>query len=151
MALITLDSPAEDNGLALMLHGLLEENLAAHRSKRRNFTAIRTRFAIIAPDAEVKVSLWFEAGHCTLYDGVRDGTDVIITADSGKIPELSQLRIRFGMPWILDEAGKGLVRSFLVGEIRIEGLLDLPIPHPISSLHRVLDLVRLTRVLSVND
>ena len=29
MGLITLDDTAQDNGLALMLHGLLEENLAA--------------------------------------------------------------------------------------------------------------------------
>jgi hypothetical protein len=151
MGLITLDETAQDNGLALMLHGLLEENLAAHQAKRENFAAIRTRFALIAPDAEVQVSLWFDDGHCVIYDGVRNGTEVTITADSGKIPELSQVRMRLGMPWLLDDAGKGLVLSFVQGQIAIEGLVDLPFLHIRDTLRRLYDLLRLTRVLSVAD
>ncbi|HEX2569098.1 MAG TPA: hypothetical protein VH877_06010 [Polyangia bacterium] len=151
MGLITLDETAQDNGLALMLHGLFEENLAAYQAKREDFAAIRTRFALVAPDAEVQVSLWFDDGHCTVYDGVRNGTEVTITADSGKIPELSQVRLRFGLPWLLDDAGKGLVLSFVQGQIAVEGLIDLPWVHVGDTLRRLYDLLRLTRVLSVAD
>jgi hypothetical protein len=151
MGLIKLDDTAQDNGLALMLHGLLEENLAAHQTKREDFASIRTRFALVAPDAEVQVSLWFDSGHCTVYDGVRHGTEVTITADSGKIPELSQLRMRHGLPWLFDDIGKGLVLSLVQREIAIRGLVDLPIPHPFDTLRRGVDLLRLTRVLSVAD
>lgn len=151
MGLITLDDTAQDNGLALMLHGLLEENLAAHQSKREDFAAIRTRFALVAPDAEVKVSLWFDDGHCTVYDGVRHGTEITITADSGKIPELSQLRMRLGLPWLFDNVGKGLVLSLVMHQIAIHGLVDMPWPHLMDTLRRGHDLLRLTRVLSVAD
>jgi hypothetical protein len=146
---ITLDSRAEDNGLAIMLQGLLSENVAADPQKRADFEAIRTPFAVIAPDAEVRVTLWFDGGRCTIYDGVRDGVEVQITADSGKIPELSQLQIRYGLPWILDDVGKGFLRSLAKREIKIAGLVDFPFPRPLASVRRALDLLRLTRVLSV--
>lgn len=151
MDFITLDAPAEDNGLALMLRGLLEENLAASQPKREDFASIRTCFALIAPDAEVEVSLWFEGGRCTLYNGVRAGTEVTITADSGKIPELSLLSFRFGLPWLLDDAGKEFLRAFALREIAITGLIDLPLPHPLRSLRRVMDMLRLVRALSVSS
>ena len=148
--MIDLDPRAEDNGLALMLKGLLDENIAASASKLRDFGAINTRFAVVAPDAEVTVTLWFESGTCTIYDGLREGVEVVITADSGKIPELSLLQMRYGIPWLLDDAGKSFVRALLSREIKIAGLVDLPIPRPLSTARRAIDLLRLTRVLSVN-
>src|SRR5438477_11612145 len=98
MDVIKMDERAEDNGLAVMLHGLLSENVAASHGKRRDFEAIHTRFAVDAPDAEVQVTLWFEGGRCTIYDGIRHGAEVIVTADSDKIPEVSLLQIRYGPP-----------------------------------------------------
>jgi hypothetical protein len=147
---ITLDASAEENGLAAMLHGLLGENLAASDAKRRDFAQITTRFAVVAPDADVSVTLAFDGGRCTIYDGLRGDPEVVITADSGKIPELSLLQIRYGMPWVLDEAGKGFLRALAKREIVIRGLVELPIPNPLHTLKRAADLVRLTRVLSVN-
>jgi glycine/D-amino acid oxidase-like deaminating enzyme len=74
----------------------------------------------------------------------------IFTADSGKIPELSLLKIRYGLPWLLDDNGKGFVMSLLKREIRIDGLVRIP-PTPFKTAKAALDLVRLTRILSVNS
>jgi hypothetical protein len=150
MDVITVDPAAEDNGLAAMLQGLLGENIAASSDKRRDFEAIGTSFAVIAPDAEVSITLVFDHGRCTIHQGVRPSAEVIITTDSEKIPSLSLLQIRHGVPWVLDDAGKQLVQSLVRREIRIEGLVDLPIPSVRATARRALDLVRLTRVLSVN-
>ena len=57
---VTLDARAAENGLAMMLQGLLAENLAASASKRRDFDSISSTFGIVAPDAEVTVTLEFE-------------------------------------------------------------------------------------------
>jgi len=146
---ITVDAGAEENGLAAMLQGLLAENTAASDGKRRDLERIRTRFAVVAPDAEVAITIACEGGRCTILDGERDA-EVTITADSGKIPEMSLLQIRYGLPWVLDEAGQAFVRALVKREIKIAGLVDLPIPRPLDTLRRALDLVRLTRVLSVN-
>lgn len=147
---IAIDPRAEENGLAAMLQGLLSENVVASSDKRADFDAIHTSFAIVAPDAEVSITLLFAGGRCTIHDGVLPEAEVVITADSGKIPEMSLLQIRYGLPWVLDEAGKSFVRALLRREIKIGGLVDLPFPRPRDTLRRAIDLVRLTRVLSVN-
>jgi hypothetical protein len=148
MDVVTLDAQAADNGLALMLQGLLSESIAMSPSKRRDFDSMTSTLAIVAPDAEVTVTLVFEHGRCTIYDGMRDEPALVITADSGKIPELSLLRIRYGLPWLLDEQGQSFVRSLFKREIRIDGLMRIP-PTPLKTAKAALDLVRLTRILSV--
>ncbi len=150
MDVVTLDAQAADNGLAMMLQGLLAENLTASDRKRRDFEAMSSTFGIVAPDAEVKVTLEFADGRCTIYDGLRHEPDLVITADSGKIPEMSLLSIRYGMPWLLDDNGKNFVRALVRREIRIDGLLRIP-PTPLKTAKAALDLVRLTRILSVNS
>ena len=150
MDVVTLDAQAADNGLAMMLQGLLAENLAASDKKRRDFESMTSTFGIVAPDAEVTVTLAFAGGRCTIYDGLRHEPDLVITADSGKIPEMSLLSIRYGLPWLLDENGKNLVRALLRREIRIDGIVRIP-PTPLRTARAALDLVRLTRILSVNS
>src|SRR3989442_609929 len=59
---VTLAPGADENGLAVMLQGLLAENLAASDAKRRDAGAIATSFGVIAPDAEVQVTLEFARG-----------------------------------------------------------------------------------------
>jgi hypothetical protein len=153
MDVVTLDAQAADNGLAMMLQGLLAENLAASDKKRRDFEAMSSTFGIVAPDAEVTVTLHFRDGRCTIFDGLRREPDLVITADSGKIPELSLLSIRYGLPWLLDDTGKAFVKALVSREIRIDGLIRIP-PTPvwaIKTAKAALDLIRLTRILSVNS
>jgi hypothetical protein len=148
MDVVTLDAQAADNGLAMMLQGLLAESIAASADKRRDFDAMSSTFGIVAPDAEVTVTLAFGHGRCTLYDGLRHEPDLVITADSAKIPEMSLLRFRYGLPWLIDDQGKAFVRALLKREIRIDGLIKIP-PTPLRTARAALDLVRLTRILSV--
>jgi hypothetical protein len=128
----------------------LAENLAASDKKRRDFESMSSTFGIVAPDAEVTVTLAFSDGRCTIYDGLRHEPDLVITADSGKIPEMSLLSIRYGVPWLLDDNGKNFVRALVRREIRIDGLIRIP-PTPLKTAKAALDLVRLTRILSVNS
>jgi hypothetical protein len=150
MDVVTLDAQAGDNGLAMMLQGLLAENVSASWSKRRAFEAMTSTFGIVAPDAEVTVTLAFAHGHCVIYDGLRREPDLVITADSGKIPEMSLLTTRYGLPWLLDENGQNFVRALVKGEIRIDGLIRIP-PTPLKTAKAAIDLVRLTSILSVNS
>ena len=153
MDVVTLDAQAADNGLAMMLQGLLSENLVGSDKKRRDFESMSSTFGIVAPDAEVTVTLAFLDGRCTIFDGLRHEPDLVITADSGKIPEMSLLSIRYGLPWLLDDNGKNFVKALLKREIRIDGLIRIP-QSPFAALKTAkaaLDLVRLTRILSVNS
>src|SRR6476646_7569737 len=111
---------------------------------------MESTFGIVAPDAEVTVTLAFTGGRCTIYDGLRKEPALVITADSGKIPEMSLLQIRYGLPWVFDDNGKAFVMSLLRREIRIDGLIRIP-PTPFKTARAAIDLVRLTRILSVNS
>jgi hypothetical protein len=152
MDVVTLDAQAADNGLAMMLQGLLAESVAASSAKRRDFEAMTSSFGIVAPDAEVTVTLEFGGGRCTIYDGLRHEPDLVITADSGKIPELSLIPFRYGVPWLLEEQGQKQVKELLLAllkrEIRIDGLIKIP-PTPFKTARAAIDLFRLTRILSV--
>ncbi len=152
MDVVTLDAQAADNGLAMMLQGLLAESVAASSAKRKDFEAMSSRFGIVAPDAEVTVTLEFDHGRCTIYDGLRHEPDLVITADSGKIPELSLIPFRYGLPWVVDEAGRKqivqLLTALLKREMRIDGLIKIP-PTPLRTAKAAVDLFRLTRILSV--
>ena len=57
MDVVTLDAQAADNGLALMLQGLIAESIVNSDDKRRDFEAMASTFGIVAPDAEVTVTL----------------------------------------------------------------------------------------------
>jgi hypothetical protein len=152
MEVVTLDGQAADNGLALMLQGLIAESVVGSDAKRRDFEAMRSSFGIVAPDAEVTVTLEFGGGRCTIYDGLRHEPDLVITADSGKIPELSLIPFRYGVPWLLEEQGqkqvKELLLAFLKREIKIHGFVKIP-PTPFRTARAAVDLFRLTRILSV--
>ena len=100
-------------------------------------------------NASVTVTLAFADGRCTIYDGLRHEPDLVITADSGKIPEMSLLSMRYGLPWLFDEAGQSFVRALVRREIRIDGFIRIP-PTPLRTAKAALDLVRLTRILSVS-
>jgi hypothetical protein len=152
MDVVTLDAQAADNGLAMMLQGLIAESVAASSAKRKDFESMSSSFGIVAPDAEVTVTLEFGGGRCTIYDGLRHEPDLVITADSGKIPELSLIPFRYGVPWLLEEQGQKQVKELLMAlvkrEIRIDGFVKMP-PTPFRTAKAAVDLFRLTRILSV--
>ncbi len=152
MDVVTLDARAGENGLAMMLQGLLAENLAVSESKRRVFESMSSTFGLVAPDADVTVTMEFGDGHCMIYDGLGHRPDAVITADSGRIPEMSLLSVRYGLPWLLDDHGKGFVRALWQRDIRIAGLVRLPSSplHAWKAAKAALDLVRLTKILSVH-
>lgn len=154
---IELAPGAEENGLAMMLAGLLRQNLEAKPHKMADFDALgRTPRAvsIVAEDADVALTLRFDQGgagggsaRLTIHDGIVGIPDVTIRGTSDTILALSNMPLatRFGLPLPhpRDVEGKKTVRSVMDamkrGELHIYGMaLNLPL------------LMRLTRVMSVN-
>lgn len=139
-----------DNGLGLLLHGLFAENLAASDGKRRMLAAMSSTFGVVAPDVDVAVTLAFGDGCCRIYDGIDRANDAVIHVDCGRIPELSLLSSRCGLPWLYDEPGQRLVRALWQRQIRIDGLAPTSLGRARRSIRAAVDLLRLTRILSVN-
>jgi hypothetical protein len=139
-ARIELDTAAENNGLAQMVAGLILQNLQEHPSKRADFARLSGRVAIVAEDAEVAMTLYFEGNMLTVYDGIAGIPDVTVRACGEDIVQLSLLPLtRLGLPDLRGEAGRALLHKTHNGQVRVHGaLLHIPL------------VLRFTRLLSVN-
>lgn len=141
--MITVDPSAGENGLALMLAQLIEENLKTD-AKRCDFRSLGLRVGIVAADADVRLTMVFGRGSLTVYDGLREPIDVEITTASEKVTSLSLLPVRrvgpLRLPNFLAPEGRQMVRDLLSGGLKIRGLLR----HPLA-------VTRLTRLFSVDE
>jgi hypothetical protein len=150
MARRTVDALADEAGLvkygsnepsafAGMLGGLIEANVVANRDKRKDFDALDARVGIWVTDIDEGVTLAFDAGRLTVYNGLEPNRTLTIRADADTVMSLSNLKIGvLGMPVYYDEVGRGVALQLMRGKLRIDGLLT-----NIATLNRV------TRVFSV--
>lgn len=144
MTPVVLDESARDHGLALMLAQLIEENLREHPWKLADLRALGPlAVGIVAPEADVRLTMVFDAGRLTLFAGLRPACDLLIRTDAERVVKLSHLSIRklwaLRLPDYLGAAGRRLIADLLRGRLRVKGLLR----HPIK-------VARLQRLLSVN-
>jgi len=140
-ARVDFDASAEQNGLALMVGGLILQNLQEHPSKGAEFARLRGRVAIVAEDAGVAMTLAFEGNMVTVSDGIVGVPAVTVRARSEDIVQLSLLELmpRVGLPNPLGTATREIFLKSQAGHVRVFGaLLHIPM------------VLRLSRLLSVN-
>ncbi len=144
---IELAPGAEDNGLASMLADLVRQNLEAKPHKQRDFRALRGSIAIVAEDADVALTLVFDGGKLTLYDGIVGIPDVTIRGGSDTIMSLSNtpLVTRLGLPFPDPRDKEGVAVSRSVMDAMKNGSF-----HIYGLAFHVPMMLRLTRVMSVN-
>jgi len=150
MARRTVDALADEAGLvkygsnepsafAGMLGGLIEANVVANPDKRKDFDALAARVGIWVTDIDEGVTLAFDGGRLTVYNGLEPNLTLTIRADADTVMSLSNLKIGLlGMPVYYDGVGRGVALQLMRGKLRIDGLLT-----NIATLNRV------TRVFSV--
>jgi hypothetical protein len=128
----------QPSGLALMLGGLIQQNLERDPGRARHLDG--SVVAIVAPDADVAVSIAMGPDDVVVSDGVRPDAHLVVTASSKRLLHVTSSPLRFGLPDAMSRHGRQVIGHVLSGRVRIEGLVRSP--------HR---LARLTRLLSVNE
>jgi hypothetical protein len=129
----------EPSAFAEMLGGLIQANVAANPNKRRDFDALTARVGIWVTDIDEGVTLVFESGQLTVYNGLEPRRTITIRAEADTVMSLSNLKIgMFGLPIYYDEVGRGVALKLLQGKLKIDGLLP-----NLATLNRV------TRIFSV--
>jgi hypothetical protein len=127
----------EPNGLAGMLGGLIEANLAQH--PEREALLQPAVIGITAPDAGVSVTLQIAPGRVGVANGLQGKPHLLVVAESDMLMGLSSVPLRFGLPDNMTEEGRAVTASMLKGRIKVRGLAR----HPGK-------LARLNKLLSVN-
>lgn len=139
---VTIAPGSEDNGLALMLAPLIEQNVAEHPAKVASLARLAGEVTITArdDDSAVVVTLAFDRGArtLTLREGAAAHPRLHVEASYEDVILLSQLPIRGGLPALHTAEGRAFLRKLARREIRIRGMWA----HPLT-------LVRLARVMSV--
>jgi hypothetical protein len=145
--IIELAPGADENGLANMLSGLVRDNLEAKPHKQADFEALSGRVAIVADDIDVALTMSFERGKLTIYDGIQGIPKVTIRGPSEAILAMSNMPLAtpLGLP-IPDPRDRETVKAVgtvlgatLSGKLHVYGM----------ALHAPL-LMKLTRIMSIN-
>jgi hypothetical protein len=128
----------EPNGLAAMLGGLIQGNLAAHPERERLLGKPAT-YLIAAPDVDVAVSIRLARGRVTVRNGVVGRSQVRVTTDSETLVGLSSVPLKFGLPDVTTKEGRAVNRKLLKGQLKVKGLLLHP--GKLGRLNRLLSVV----------
>jgi hypothetical protein len=136
---IVLDEGARDIGLADMVSNLILQNLEQKPHKLGSFRALHSNVVIAASDIEITITLAFQSGKLTIYNGIVGKADLKIVTDHDVILELSLINICMGLPNYFDKTGRDILKKLLLGNLKIEGMLK----HPLQLTH-------LTKIFSVN-
>ena len=145
---VTLAPGAEENGLAMMLRDLVQQNLEAKPHKKGDFAALQGSVSIVADDADVALTMRFErGGKLTIHDGIVGIPDVTIRGPSEAVLALSNMPLAtpLGLP-IPDPRDREAVKTVrtVMGAMR-EGKL-----HVYGMAFHLPLVMRLTKVMSVN-
>ncbi len=141
MSIVEVAKGSEDSAMAGMLGNLIEQNIAQSPVKERIFRAMRTVVVLHIEDIDLALTMEFRyGGHLVLYDGAVLPPKITIRTESAYVMELSGVSIRFGLPYLFDEKGKEILKVMLAGKLKMS---VMP--------WNILDVIRLTRVMSFQD
>ena len=136
---VRLADGAAEVGLAVMLRDLIRANLEQSPGKWVDFARLDSLISLEAVDAEVSATLAFDRGTLTVYEGIHGTPAIRVSAVASGLLGLAAVRVVFGFPLLFGKEGKGLRTGLLTGQVKIRG-----------ALRRPAQLVRLTRLMSVN-
>lgn len=111
----------EPNGIASMIGGLIQANLANH--PERSSLLKPAVVGIVAEDAHVSLTLRISPGGVTVANGLAPRTDVTVRSDSETLTELTSAPLRLGFPDAFTRAGRAVTRKLFSGALRVQGLM----------------------------
>ncbi|MEA2555787.1 MAG: hypothetical protein QOI60_1118 [Actinomycetota bacterium] len=113
------------SGLAAMLGGLIDQNLARQPGRLRLLKP--SVFAVEAPDADVAVTLHVGRQGVRVADGIDPSAQVRVRADSARLLMMAGAPLRFGLPDVLSLQGRDVIADIARGRVRITGLVLHPV------------------------
>jgi hypothetical protein len=130
---------AENTGLAVMLHDLLTHNIEQHPDKQADFEKLDIPIGLTVCDAEIALTLEFSKGVLTIHPGIEESAKLNITAESDTVMNLSNQKIKWGLPYYFDETGREILAAIKTGRLKMKGMI-----------RHFPSLLRLSRIMSVH-
>lgn len=130
---------AENIGLAIMLRDLLTQNIELNPRKQPDFIRLNIPVGLNVYDVDIELTLEFSKGVLTIHPNILNSAGLKITAESDTIMNLSNQKIKWGLPFYFDETGRQIIAAMKSGRLKIKGMLQ-----------HFPSLLRLSRVMSVH-
>jgi hypothetical protein len=136
---INLSEGAPEIGLAVMLRDLLVQNIEQHPHKMTDFKKLNISIGLEVSDAEITLTLEFANNRLTIQPGIINQPKLNITADSATIMNLSNQKMKWGLPYYFDETGKEIMAAMKSKRLTVRGMVT-----------HFPSLIRFSRVMSVH-
>jgi alanine-alpha-ketoisovalerate/valine-pyruvate aminotransferase len=136
---IQLADGAEEIGLAVMLQDLIIQNIEQNPHKSTDFKKLDILIGLEVYDVEIRLTLEFLNSRLTIHPGISGQPMISIYADSETIMNLSNQKIRWGLPYYFDETGKEVIAAMKSGRLKVKGMFT-----------HFPSLIRFSRVMSVH-
>ena len=136
---IILTPGAEGTGLPDMLKDLIEQNLEQNPHKVVDFVKMNIAIGLTITDADIAITMVFAHGTLTIHTGILGRPGLQIESEAETIMNLSNIRLKWGLPYYFDETGQEVLAAIKTGRLKMKGML----------LHFI-SLVRLSRVMSIH-
>jgi len=136
---INLSEGASEIGLAVMLRDLIVQNLEQNPHKMTDFEKLNISIGLAVFDVEIKLTLEFANNTLTIHPGTRNRPKLNITTDSATIMNLSNQKIKWGLPYYFDETGREIMRAMKSKQLEVKGMVT-----------HFPSLIRFSRVMSVH-
>jgi hypothetical protein len=114
----------DPSGLATMIGGLIEGNLAAHPDRVGLLKPAVV--GIVATDAGVAITLRLAPSRITVADGLLGRPQLIVEADSETLTDLTASPLRLGFPDAMTSDGRQVTGKLLRRDMRVRGLVRHP-------------------------
>ena len=111
----------EPNGIAAMIGGLIQANLASHPERAALLKPAVV--GIVAEDAHVALTLGISPERVTVRNGLAPHVDVLVRTDAVTLTELSTTPLRLGFPDAFSKTGRAVTRKLFGGGLRVQGLI----------------------------
>jgi hypothetical protein len=118
---------ATDVPFSFIVEELLTGNIQKSPAKYAVYQKTQGIAAIDLPDMEAAISLHFQRGKLTIEAGVNQDAAIVIRTSWEYVTDLSMIKIRWGLPYYFDEAGRHVLKLLLSGKIKIKGLFSHPV------------------------
>ena len=137
-AVIDFGPGAVEAGLPVMIADIIKGNLSIKPQKQNDFNALNGNIYMLASDVGIGMTMAFEKGKLTVHSGKVGNPKISISADSATLLDLANIDVKFGLPYLFDQVGKGVTKKFLNSQLKLEGLIT----HPVM-------LIRFAKLMSV--
>lgn len=116
----------ELNGVARLLARVVDEKLE-EPEKKAIFDRLAFTLSVHVVDVGQSASVAFRKGEATVTRGKPGRADLAVECDNATFVQFTMFRTGWrGIPNVLDENGRSVLRKLLTGRLRIRGLVRHP-------------------------